>query len=146
MKKRYLGVCELLLVVLVLSVVIFFFPISIWFCVKVCFQFMRLNIKTKMHLVTVYRSRNFNLLCIKLFNCRLWENMREPWNFDWGIYCRRDQGALVQFNLHINTFTVRKVLVIILSEEYTIFDNNWLVNIFLLFDFCLYLLYFNINL
>ncbi|KAL0160378.1 hypothetical protein M9458_044103, partial [Cirrhinus mrigala] len=34
LKKRYLGVCELLLIVLVLSVVIFFFPISIWFCVK----------------------------------------------------------------------------------------------------------------
>ncbi|KAI2650426.1 Podocin [Labeo rohita] len=35
LKKRYLGVCELLLIVLVLSVVIFFFPISIWFCVKI---------------------------------------------------------------------------------------------------------------
>uniref|UniRef100_A0A672T3C8 Podocin n=1 Tax=Sinocyclocheilus grahami TaxID=75366 RepID=A0A672T3C8_SINGR len=35
LKKRYLGICELLLIVLVLSVVIFFFPISIWFCVKV---------------------------------------------------------------------------------------------------------------
>ncbi|XP_067271946.1 podocin [Pseudorasbora parva] len=35
LKKRYFGVCELLLIVLVLSVVIFFFPISIWFCVKI---------------------------------------------------------------------------------------------------------------
>ncbi|KAF4097642.1 hypothetical protein G5714_021650 [Onychostoma macrolepis] len=35
LKKRYLGVCELLLIVLVLSVVIFFFPVSIWFCVKI---------------------------------------------------------------------------------------------------------------
>ncbi|XP_016317745.1 podocin-like [Sinocyclocheilus anshuiensis] len=35
LKKRYLGICELLLIVLVLSVVIFFFPISIWFCVKI---------------------------------------------------------------------------------------------------------------
>ncbi|XP_016295779.1 podocin-like [Sinocyclocheilus anshuiensis] len=35
LKKRYLGVCELLLIILVLSVVIFFFPIAIWFCVKI---------------------------------------------------------------------------------------------------------------
>lgn len=35
LKKRYFGVCELLLIILVLSVVIFFFPISIWFCVKI---------------------------------------------------------------------------------------------------------------
>ncbi|KAG1945750.1 podocin [Pimephales promelas] len=35
LKKRYLGVCEQLLIVLVLSVVIFFFPILIWFCVKI---------------------------------------------------------------------------------------------------------------
>ncbi|XP_043078229.1 podocin isoform X2 [Puntigrus tetrazona] len=35
LKKTYLGVCELLLIVFVLSVVIFFFPISIWFCVKI---------------------------------------------------------------------------------------------------------------
>ncbi|XP_016394303.1 podocin [Sinocyclocheilus rhinocerous] len=35
LKKRYLGICELLLIVLILSVVIFFFPISIWFCVKI---------------------------------------------------------------------------------------------------------------
>uniref|UniRef100_A0A672NW94 Podocin-like n=1 Tax=Sinocyclocheilus grahami TaxID=75366 RepID=A0A672NW94_SINGR len=32
---KYLGVCELLLIILVLSVVIFFFPIAIWFCVKI---------------------------------------------------------------------------------------------------------------
>ncbi|XP_056304176.1 podocin [Danio aesculapii] len=35
LKKKYLGVCELLLIVLVLSMVILFFPISIWFCVKI---------------------------------------------------------------------------------------------------------------
>lgn len=35
LKKKYLGVCELLLIVLVLSVVILFFPISVWFCVKI---------------------------------------------------------------------------------------------------------------
>ncbi|XP_077082459.1 podocin [Siphateles boraxobius] len=35
LKKRYLGVCEQLLIVLVLSVVIFFFPVLIWFCVKI---------------------------------------------------------------------------------------------------------------
>ncbi|XP_026054716.1 podocin-like [Carassius auratus] len=35
LKKRYLGICEMLLIVLVLSVVIFFFPVSIWFCVKI---------------------------------------------------------------------------------------------------------------
>ncbi|XP_073699734.1 podocin-like [Garra rufa] len=35
LKKRYLGVCELLLIVVFLSVVILFFPISIWFCVKI---------------------------------------------------------------------------------------------------------------
>uniref|UniRef100_A0A8C1CPI1 NPHS2 stomatin family member, podocin n=2 Tax=Cyprinus carpio TaxID=7962 RepID=A0A8C1CPI1_CYPCA len=35
LKKRYLGVCELLLIILVLSVVIFFFPVAIWFCVKI---------------------------------------------------------------------------------------------------------------
>ncbi|KAK2906918.1 hypothetical protein Q8A67_005903 [Cirrhinus molitorella] len=35
LKKRYLGVCELLLIILVLSVVILFFPISIWFCMKI---------------------------------------------------------------------------------------------------------------
>ncbi|XP_051978196.1 podocin-like [Xyrauchen texanus] len=35
LKKRYLGVCELILVVFVLSVVIFFFPLSIWFCLKI---------------------------------------------------------------------------------------------------------------
>uniref|UniRef100_A0A673J558 Podocin-like n=1 Tax=Sinocyclocheilus rhinocerous TaxID=307959 RepID=A0A673J558_9TELE len=35
LKKIYLGVCELLLIILVLSVVIFFFPIAIWFCVKI---------------------------------------------------------------------------------------------------------------
>uniref|UniRef100_A0A8C2IKE3 NPHS2 stomatin family member, podocin n=1 Tax=Cyprinus carpio TaxID=7962 RepID=A0A8C2IKE3_CYPCA len=50
LKKRYLGICELLLIVLVLSVVIFFFPVSIWFCVKVCFQ-----------------SRNFNLLWLMFY-------------------------------------------------------------------------------
>ncbi|XP_073792679.1 podocin isoform X2 [Danio rerio] len=35
LKKKYLGVCELLLIVLVLSVVILFLPISVWFCVKI---------------------------------------------------------------------------------------------------------------
>ncbi|KAK7126781.1 hypothetical protein R3I94_018086 [Phoxinus phoxinus] len=35
LKKRYLGVCEQLLIVLVLSVVMIFFPILIWFCVKI---------------------------------------------------------------------------------------------------------------
>ncbi|XP_051549315.1 podocin [Myxocyprinus asiaticus] len=34
LKKRYFGICELILIVFVLSVVIFFFPLSIWFCVK----------------------------------------------------------------------------------------------------------------
>ncbi|KAA0712176.1 Podocin [Triplophysa tibetana] len=35
LKKRYLGVCEMILVVLVLSLVVFFFPVSIWFCLKI---------------------------------------------------------------------------------------------------------------
>nr|XP_055074260.1 podocin [Misgurnus anguillicaudatus] len=35
LKKRYFGVCEMILVVFVLLAVIFFFPISIWFCLKI---------------------------------------------------------------------------------------------------------------
>ncbi|KAG7327536.1 hypothetical protein KOW79_009142 [Hemibagrus wyckioides] len=35
MKPQSLGVCELLLIIATLAAVIFFFPISIWFCVKI---------------------------------------------------------------------------------------------------------------
>ncbi|KAL6469382.1 hypothetical protein MHYP_G00229060 [Metynnis hypsauchen] len=35
LKPRNLGVCELLLTIVALATVIFFFPISIWFCIKI---------------------------------------------------------------------------------------------------------------
>ncbi|KAI4899058.1 hypothetical protein NFI96_009055 [Prochilodus magdalenae] len=35
LKPRNLGVCELLLTIVALAIVIFFFPISIWFCLKI---------------------------------------------------------------------------------------------------------------
>ncbi|KAI7791038.1 podocin [Triplophysa rosa] len=51
LKKRYLGVCEMILVVLVLSLVVCFFPVSIWFCLKIVREHERVVVFRLGHLL-----------------------------------------------------------------------------------------------
>ncbi|KAK1805755.1 hypothetical protein P4O66_002017 [Electrophorus voltai] len=60
LKPHSFGVCELLLIVAALTAVIFFFPVSLWFCVKVVTKDL---VCTEVSAVCYYRIENACVCC-----------------------------------------------------------------------------------